>query len=383
MFILNIFMGLKDIVIFISHLIYSLIEKLQPLFPKDIVFFMDTTRPYTELIDAYSLFEKAVEKGVNSYYLMSDEHPSYLEFKKKYKKRIIEFDNYIHFKHFFKFVRMKKFFSAFSFQGDLNKFLYKNKHIDFIFLGHGVTLLKDLIFEVYNQKVFNKFLVSNDVEAKMCVEKGQFQEKNLVRATMPHFDLLKDNNDTERSIFVFFTWRMSFGNIDYKESLYYKNLKSLIENQRLHEILKEKNIKLNLSLHHCLLDKNIDFNFENINIVESTQISKYIKTSAMLITDYSSIWADFYFQNKPVIFYRLDNDDKILNQRDIHNIQFASMSNDILTNIVYDEEQILNWVEKYADCNFSIDENEKKIQDKFFYVKENVREKILESEGLI
>ena len=34
------------------------------------------------------------------------------------------------------------------------------------------------------------------------------------------------------------------------------------------------------------------------NIVESTQISKYIKTSAMLITDYSSIWADFYFQNK-------------------------------------------------------------------------------------
>ena len=383
MFILNIFMSLKDAVYFLSQLVYSLIEKLQPIFRKDIVFFMDTTRPYTELIDAYSLFEKALEKGINSYYLMSSEHSSYKEIKKKYKNRIIEFDNYIHIKHFFKFIRMKKFINSFSFQGDLNEFLYRNKYIDFVYLNHGVTLLKDSIFEIYNSKAFNKFLVSNDIEAKMFVEKGGFDEKNLVKATMPHFDLLKDNKDTTRSIFIFFTWRMSFGNIDYKDSLYYKNLKALIENQKLHKMLKENNVSLNIALHHCLLEKKLEFNFENVNIVDSTQISKFIRNSAMLITDYSSIWADFYFQNKPVIFYRLDNSDRNLNERDIHNMEFANLSNDILTNIVYDEQNTVDLIEKYINTDFQIDDNERQIQDKFFYVKENVREKILESEGLL
>lgn len=383
MFILNVFMCLKDIVDSISMLVYALIEKLQPFFEKNIVFFMDTQKRYTELIDAYSLFEKAVEKGIDSYYLMSSEHPSYKDIKEKYRNRVIEFSDYINFKHFFKFLHLKKFINSFGFSGDLSNFLYKNKYIDFVYLNHGVTLLKDSIFEIYNSKVFNKFLVSNDVEAQMFIEKGGFKEEELVKATMPHFDLLKDNNDTQRSIFVFFTWRMSFDNMNYKDSLYYKNLKSLIENTVLHEILKNNNVKLNIALHHCLRERNINFNFENVNVVDSTQISECIRTSAMLITDYSSIWADFYFQNKPVIFYRIDNDDKNLDERDIHNMEFANKSNDILTNIVYNEENTIDLIKKYINSDFKIDETERQIQDKFFYVKENVREKILESEGLL
>ena len=64
-------------------------------------------------------------------------------------------------------------------------------------------------------------------------------------------------------------------------------------------------------------------------------------------------------------------------------MEFANKSNDILTNIVYNEENTIDLIKKYINSDFKIDETERQIQDKFFYVKENVREKILESEGLL
>jgi len=386
MVILNFLMSVHDIFYALPFSVYGLIEKLQPFFPKDIVFFMDTVQPHTELIDAYSLFEKAVEKGVNSYYLISKKHPSYKEIKKKYKNRILEFDrNELHLKQFFKFLRLKKFINSFGFGGNLRLFLYKNKYIDLVHLNHGVTLLKNSIFDLYNYKEFNKFLVSNDIEAKLMMDYGGFKEENLVKSTMPHFDLLNENKTKtdEKNILMFFTWRMSFANVDYKKSLYYQNMKLLLENQEFNKILNENNIKLKLALHHTLIEKGTNFVLDNADFANSTQLSKEIKNAKMLITDYSSVWADFYFQNKPVIFYRLDNEDPVLNERDNQNSRFASKWDNVLTNVVYDEQKVLEIVKRYVECDFQIDERERQIQDKFFYVKENVREKILESEGLI
>lgn len=64
------------------------------------------------------------------------------------------------------------------------------------------------------------------------------------------------------------------------------------------------NIKPVLSLHHHFLNiiRDLKINIP-IKVIDSCEVSKYIRTSRMLITDYSSVAFDFFFQNKPVIFW--------------------------------------------------------------------------------
>ena len=101
------------------------------------------------------------------------------------------------------------------------------------------------------------------------------------------------------------------------------------------------------SIHHAILEKNSEFLLnENVRFCDSLDISKAIKTSSLLITDYSSVWSDFFFLNKPVVFYRPDFDD-------------------------------VNLIEN----NFILEEEYQAKQDKFFYLKENIGEKILKDAG--
>ena len=53
-----------------------------------------------------------------------------------------------------------------------------------------------------------------------------------------------------------------------------------------------------------------DFNMKskNIKVVDNSDIDiqKLLKESAIMITDYSSVYMDFAYMNKPVIYYQFD-----------------------------------------------------------------------------
>ena len=385
MFAINVLIKIKEVLDFFSDFVLNFIIFLQPFFKKDILFFIDKDEKNTELIDSFSLFEKAFQDGLRAYYIILKTHPSYKKIKNKYKSAILAYDKNLHIKHFFKFLRLSKFFTSFGLQSSLHRFFYKNKFIDYIFLDHGVILLKNNIFNLYNRSEYNKILVSNDYEAQIVKKYGGFEDKNLIKAALPRFDNLKKQNHPHRkNIFFFFTWRLSFNTIDYKNSLYYKAINELFNDEALISMLKENNVEINAALHHALLERNSGFSFcENIKLHSSLDISRLIKTSDMLITDYSSIWSDFFFLNKPVIFYRPDIYDKNLIQRDIEDMNFAKQSDGLLFNITENKAELINMIEKYIKRNFELEEEFCAIQDKFFYTKENIREKILRELGCL
>lgn len=383
MFVLNIFLTLSDMYTAVKNFFFALIELLQPLFPKDVLLFIDKIDKNTELIDAYSLFQKAIENNLKAYYIILKTHPDYKKIKQKYPKNTITYCKSMHILHFFKFLRLSKFMTSFGVTDSLKFFLFKNKYIDFIFLDHGVILLKDNIFCNYNKHTFNKFLVSNDYEAQIVKEKGGFKDTDLIKVTLPRFDLLKSNT-SEKNIFFFFTWRLSFGSYNYENGLYYKNLISLLNNPKLFDLLQKNNVKISIAMHHCLLEKHFTLPIsKNIHFIDSTQISKQIKEASMLVTDYSSIWSDFYFQNKPVVFYRLDEKDTNLIKQDKYDMKFATQSNHLLANITENEDEVIDMIEKYINKNFKVDDEYKALQDKFFYQKENIRDSILEQVGAL
>lgn len=386
MFVINVFIKIKETLELFSDFVLYTIKKLQPIgiFKKDILFFIDKDEENTELVDAFSLFEKAVEKKLNAYYLILKTHPSYKKIKQKYKNRIIEYNNRLHIKHFFKFLRLSKFLTSFGVQSRYHSFFYKNKFIDYIFLDHGIILLKNNIFNLYNQNEYNKILVSNEYEAEIVKKYGNFEEQNLIKAALPRFDKLKPEQHSQKNIFSFFTWRLSFNTLDYKKSLYYQAINDLLNDFELISILEKNNVKLNAALHHALLERNSNFDLgSSIKIHSSLDISSAIKTADMLITDYSSIWSDFFFLNKPVIFYRPDLNDKNLIQRDTNDMQFAKQNDSILFNITEDKATLIEWIKKYIERDFILEEEYKQIQNKFFYTKTNIREKILKELGCL
>ena len=385
MFAINVLIKIKETADFFSDFILNLITFLQPFFKKDILFFIDKDEKNTELVDSFSLFEKALQKGLKAYYIILKTHPSYKKIKSKYKSAVLAYDKNLHIRHFLKFLRLSKFFTSFGMQNNLHRFFYKNKFIDYIFLDHGIILLKNNIFNIYNRNEYNKILVSNDYEAKIVKKYGGFEDKNLIKAALPRFDNLKKTHHGYcKSIFFFFTWRLSFNTVDYKKSMYYKAICELFNDKALISMLRDNNTEINAALHHALLERNSDFSFcENIKLHSSLDISRLIKTSDMLITDYSSIWSDFFFLNKPVIFYRPDTHDKNLIQRDIEDMSFAKQSDSLLFNITESRVQLIDMIEKYIKKNFELEEEFRTIQDKFFYTKENIREKILRELGCL
>lgn len=377
MFLINIFIKIKEFFDIFSDFVLRLIIFLEPKFPKKVLFFVDkiNSAENVELIDAFSLFEKALEKNLKAYYLISKKSPNYKFIKKRYKNKIIEYSNIIHIKHFFKFLHLSKLITAYEFQSPYNSWIYNSPRMDLIFLQHGIILLKNNIFDIYNQNEFNKILISNNYEKEIVKNYGNFKEENLIKATLPRIDLLKNPCVVEKNILFFPTWRLSFSTIDYKNSLYYKSIMSLLQNQVLKDILDKNNVKLQFALHHSLIEN--QFQLGNIEFVDSSKLSDLIKKSSMLITDYSSVWSDFFFQNKPVIFYRFDKNDKNLIERDLNSMKFAESKNSLLFNICEDEKSLIELLEKYILNNFTLENEYKIIQDKFFYIKEDIREKIL------
>ena len=105
-----------------------------------------------------------------------------------------------------------------------------------------------------------------------------------------------------------FTWR------DIKKtkkisSYYLKNIKNLIENNKLNSILIKKNATLYLSFHRLIdkkyikkIKKKIN-SYQYIKFIEQNEISECLSKSSLVVSDFSSIIFDFMYRNKPFVIY--------------------------------------------------------------------------------
>lgn len=83
-------------------------------------------------------------------------------------------------------------------------------------------------------------------------------------------------------------------------------------------------------------------------------IQELLKSSAMLVTDYSSVFFDMVYMKKPVIFYQFDEEKYRKYQYDegyfdYHNTSFGNSYKKYL--------DVCNKIEEYAKRNFEVDQN--------------------------
>ncbi len=198
--------------------------------------------------------------------------------------------------------------------GEVIRGLYRFKNLTGIhkkmcFLQHGVTYnyhpgLCSGIFKP------NIFICGAKPEYDFIHSKFKQNENVLKYTGFARFDSLHDIT-TKKQILVMPTWRQNY-NTEFENSEYYKNWNELLNSKELAELLESNNIDL-VFYPHFEVQKYINlFSSGSKNIIIASfkdyDVQTLLKESAVLITDFSSVYFDFAYMKKPIIYFQFDRE---------------------------------------------------------------------------
>lgn len=205
----------------------------------------------------------------------------------------------------------------FDWENDERKLISGLLDYKIYWLQHGVT--KDNISDWMRKYDKNLSLIVTvcDEESKSFYEEGYgFAPEIVQNLGFPRFDNLKKNKN--KQILIIPTWRKTItGNRHiFLNSSYYENLSSFLHNPKLLDMVN-KGYSIVFRPHPELFknianteEKFIDlFDIPNeiyLSIDESYQ--ELLNNSSVLITDFSSVFFDFAYLKKPVIYFHPEND---------------------------------------------------------------------------
>ena len=193
--------------------------------------------------------------------------------------------------------------------------LYRNR----VFLQHGITK-DDSPWLYYKNTKFKYFICGAKKEYEYIKEKFGYPEGNVIYTGFSRFDNLYNNNVKDNQILIMPTWRNWLGRetnslgekFVFEDTEYYKEWNGLLNNKKFVDYIEKNNIKV-LFYPHMAMQKFLNsFNVKsnNIEIVSmNTDIQTTLKESSILITDYSSVYMDFAYMMKPVIYFQFDYDE--------------------------------------------------------------------------
>jgi len=182
-----------------------------------------------------------------------------------------------------------------------------------VFLQHGVSGNKTMTYYKERHPYFDMVVTSNEKERRSFIDVYGFAENEVVVTGIARFDKLPAERKecVIRRILVAPTWRKWLvGKYDIKKSSYYRVWSGLLTSRKFIEILENHNVQLTFQPHFNMMKyiHNFEGHSTHIQIITEPDelLQKHIIESDMLITDYSSVMYDFFYQHKPVYSIMFD-----------------------------------------------------------------------------
>ena len=196
-------------------------------------------------------------------------------------------------------------------------------HFDFVLLQNGI--IKDDLSKTLNRlnKNYSLFITSTKKEYKSILNSNYgYNKENIILTGMSRYDnlyRLKNIIKKKKIILIMPTWRGSFrvskdfesgGTISSNKFVltkFYEFYNNLLNNEKLLLIMKKRNYTGIFCLHPFLETLSTNFNQNELfSVKHKCDYQKFLLESSLLITDYSSIFFDFGYIRKPIIYAHFD-----------------------------------------------------------------------------
>lgn len=197
--------------------------------------------------------------------------------------------------------------------------VFKLRKNNRVFLQHGV-IVSDLKWLYYNVTNMRMFCTTTQPEYNFLVERFGYPEGYIQLTGLCRYDNLNNFKVNKKQILLMPTWRQWIakgvetkdieGTNEFTQTNYYKKWNEFLTSKKLDELLKKYDVNL-LFYPHRNMQKYIDnFKIKSSNIIignwQKYDIQQVLKESALMITDYSSVFSDFAYMKKPIVFYQFD-----------------------------------------------------------------------------
>ena len=249
-----------------------------------------------------------------AYFVLSKKSPDY--------KKVADLGNVVRYrslKHYLLFIGAKYKISThimgfspnMSFYNSFNwKHRIKGK---LVFLQHGVII--NNLTGVYQEKTkIDLFVCGAQPEYEYIKKEFHYTGNEVVYTGLARYDGLHDI-EIKKQILIMPTWRVYLKTLNKKalpQSDYFKHWNGVLTNRDLINELEKNNINLVFYPHYEMQPyiKGFHTVSPRIKIAEFKKydVQTLLKESAFLVTDYSSIFFDFAYMQKPLAYYQFDFD---------------------------------------------------------------------------
>lgn len=252
-----------------------------------------------------------------------------------------------------------------------------------VYLKHGI--IKDAQRWIYYDiSKINLILCAAEREYQYIIDNFGYKKNNVKLTGLCRYDNLNSNHKVYKQILVMPTMREWLKTITketkkyendnkFSSSEYYSNWYGFLSNKNLWNLLIEENVKLIFYLHSSMQKYSDLFQINNPNIIiahsNKYDVQDLLKKSALLITDYSSVYFDFAYMKKPVIYFQFDYDKYRSGQ---YQQGYFSYEKDSFGPIVKTENELVKEVNYLISSKFALEKKYMQKVDKFFAYKDNL-----------
>ncbi len=286
------------------------------------------------------------------------------------------------FKHFIYYALARVRISSSMWGGDLpdTDYFKKLRNIfpmkkPFVFLKHGI--IKDYLPQHCADTGGNPDIYICGAKPEYDYVKRNFgHPENVVRYTgLARFDNLHGKGTKSQILIMptFRKWLQGMSKEEVAASEYVDTWNKLLNDARIADILDKQNLEL-IFYPHYVMQKHIDDFSTQCDRIKIARFADYdVQTllieSKLLVTDYSSVFFDFAYMDKPIIYYHFDRDAYIKGHYDFTKGYFSYDDNGF-GDVVFNHEELVNSILKLINNQFEMEEKYVMRLQEFFPLKD-------------
>lgn len=283
------------------------------------------------------------------------------------------------FKHYLIFAISKVRISSHAWGGDIPYADYykklgfdKHSRKKFVFLQHGIT--KDYLPSLFYPSIRPSiFICGAEPEWRYITQHFKHPQGVVQYTGFARYDSLNEFS-VKNQILIMPTFRkylQGLSDEQFQNEEYYVMWQSLLNMKKLEDMLENNDLVL-VFYPHYEMQKYVHLFHNTSKRIKIADFNHYdvqtlLKESRLIITDFSSVFFDFSYMKKPVVFFQFDREQYIQKHYD-YTKGYFDYDTMAPGKIVFKPDQLIDEISKIIDCDYVMNEEYKNRRDAFFTI---------------